>query len=214
MTGWDLLVTIRRRWWVALGGVLATALLGLHVLHAPGVYHQQVDVVFMWPQASKSANTFQYGTQSLINTAGIVGTVVGDTQAGTQPVSDTATLVGEGITHGYSVRLPNSGGQWAYNFDRPMLNVETVGSTPAEVQQMTTAVVARINDELLALQRNEQVRPDLMVRTRLSPPTLNIIYSNGSRTRALAASLLLGVGLTVAVVLAVDRRLRRPAADG
>src|SRR5262249_50377187 len=148
MTLWDALNALRHRWYATLAGAAATMLAALWVMGLPGVYHAQVDVVFMWPQGSQQANTFQYGSQSLINTAGVVGAIGGGSASGAAPVSDTVTLVGEGITHGYSVRLPNAGGQWAINFTSPMLDVQASGSSPAEVQRTLATVIARINTVL------------------------------------------------------------------
>jgi hypothetical protein len=213
VTLWEVFAALRRRWVVAVVGLLVTISAGLYVKQVPGVYHQQVDVVFMWPAVpeNQSENTFQYGTASLIKTAGVIARVVSDRSAGAQTTSDTATLVGQGVTHGYSVRLPNSGGQWAYDFEHPLLSVESVGTSPAEVRATTAAAVARINAELARIQREEGVAPGLMVRTRLSPPTPVMSYGTGSRVRALAVSQLLGFGLTVTLVVGVDRAARRRA---
>jgi len=208
VTPWDVLSALRRRWYVTLSGAVATMLAALWVMMLPGVYHAQVDVVFMWPQGHQHANTFQYGSQSLINTAGVVAAIIAGSASGAQPVSDTVTLVGEGITHGYSVRLPNAGGQWAINFTSPVLDVQASGSSPAEVQGTLAAVIARINAVLHEQQAAEGVPRELMIHTRLSPPTPQLLYGKGSRVRALGATFLIGCGVTVAAALAADRRLR------
>jgi len=54
----------------------------------------------------------------------------------------------------------------------------------------------------------------LMIRTRLSPPTPLMQYSQGSRTRALLVTLIVGSALTLTAVRLVDRRLRRRSATG
>jgi hypothetical protein len=212
VTPWDVLGALRRRWYVTLSGAVATILAALWVMTLPGVYHAQIDVVFMWPQGHQHANTFQYGSQSLISTAGAVGAVVTGSASGAQPVSDTVTLVGEGITHGYSVRLPNTGGQWANNFPSPVLDVQASGSSAAEVQRTLATVIARINAVLHEQQAEEGVPEQLMIRTRLSPPTPQLLFDKGSRVRALGATFLIGCGVTVAAALAVHRRLHIRAA--
>jgi hypothetical protein len=206
-------VAVRRRWWIALLGTVLTAGAAVAVQHAPGVYYEQVDVVFLWPQPPENQeNTFQYGSKTLIQTAGVVARAVGGPEGATT-ASDTATLAGQGVEHGWSVRLPNSGGQWAFNFDQPVLSVEAVGTTPAEVTATAATAMARINAELTALQRAEGVPTSLMIRTRMSPPTPLLQYGQGSRGRAVLGTLLLGVGLTLAAVRLVDRRLRRRETD-
>jgi hypothetical protein len=196
--------------WTALGGAVVTLLMAFHFYSLPGVYGQTVTVVFRWPQLpSSTENALQYGTDSLIKTAGVVATVVGDSKNGAAVTSDTATLIGQGVRHGYSVRLPNYGGQWAYDFRTPVVTVETVGSTPAEVRATMTVVLKRVNDELLLLQRQEGVSSSIMVTTKLSPPSPILTYSMGSRSRAVVITLVLGGGLTTAAVQYLGRRRRR-----
>lgn len=211
-------VVVRRRWWVVLLGIALTAGAGVYVQRAPGVYYQQVNVVFLWPQPPQNQeNSFQYGSSSLIRTAGVVARAVGG-RAEASTVSETATLAGKGVRHGWSVRLPNSGGQWAFDFEQPVLSVEAVGTTPEEAAATTAGVVGRINGELAALQRSERVQASLMIRTRLSPPTPVLQYAGGNRPRALLMSQLVGLILTLTAARLVDGRLRRrrrsaPAAD-
>ena len=207
MTVWDLLGAMRRRWWAALAGISLTFAAAYHVVLLAGVYHQEVNVVFVWPQGPRTSNAFLHGEQTLVSTAGIVGRIVAGDSSNAQVVSDTVTLVGEGIRHGYLVRLPNSGGQWALNFDRPVLDVQAAGSTPQEVQQTIKTVVARINHELEAMQAAAGAPSGVRITTRMSPPSPVLLYSKGSRMRALAATLALGIGLTVAAVTLLDRRI-------
>jgi hypothetical protein len=205
---------LRRCWFVVFAGIVCTLGVSALVQRTPGVYHQQVDVVFTWPQAPDNPeNSLQYGTQSLIKTAGIVATIVAGSTGGNQVVADSATAVGAGIRHGYAVRLPNAGGQWAYNFENPVVRIESVGSNPQEVLATTARAVARVRTALLDLQRDEHVAPARMMQTRLNPADPDVQYSAGSRVRALLVTQILGVGGTaVALHIAARRRQRRAAA--
>ncbi len=198
---------MRRRWWATLTGVCLTGALAFHVALLPGIYHQEVNVVFLWPQGPRTSNAFLHGDQTLVYNAGVVGRVVAGNSSDAQVVSDTVTLVGEGITHGYLVRLPNSGGQWALNFDRPVLDVQASGSSPEEVEQRMATALARINHELEAMQSAAGVPRGVRITTRMSPPSPVLLYSKGSHVRALAATLLLGIGLTLGVVIVLDQRI-------
>lgn len=204
---------VRRGWYVVLAGVVCTLGVSALVHTAPGVYHQQVDVVFTWPQPPNNGeNTLQYGTATLINTAGVVATIVAGSAGGSQVVADSATAVGEGIRHGYTVRLPNAGGQWAYNFEDPALRIESVGSSPQEVVATTARAVARVRAALLTLQQEEHVRPAMMVQTKLNPGLPDVQYSTGSRMRALLVTQILGFGLTATALHVLHVRRRRRAA--
>jgi hypothetical protein len=138
----------------------------------------------------------------------VISKIVGD--HGYAVLSETVNAVGQGLGHGYSISLPNAGGQWALNLSRPILMVGSAASGPEQVQRLTDDAVARIHAELVRRQRDERVAPTRTVRTRLSPPTPTTVNGTGSRGRALVISELLRIGLTIAVALAVDRRLRRP----
>jgi hypothetical protein len=207
---------IRRQWALFVVGVLATLVGGGLAHRAPGVYHERIDVVFLMPaDEGAGQNTFQYSTQSLIGTAGVVARIVQDGRAGGELASENATLIGEGVTHGYSVRLPNSGGQWAYDFESPVLSVETVGRSTAEVEATTSMVLSRITTTLAQMQESEGVPARARIRTRFNPPNQSISFSRGSRARAVGASQLLGLGVTFAAVYFVDGlRRRRSTAAG
>jgi len=205
---WDLPRIVRRNWPVALIGLLTTLLAGFWIVHRPGVYYEQVNVIFVLPDTPNRENPLQSGDANLIRTAGIVARLVSNHWTGPEPVSDSATLLGQGVRHGYSVRLPNSGGQWAYNFDRPQLSVEVVGGSPGAVGSLLTQVLAKVNATLTTLQNDEHVRESLRIQTRLSPPLSSVVYVTGSRIRALAVTEVLGISLTLSAVLAVERRRR------
>jgi hypothetical protein len=206
-------VSIKRRWYVPLIGLAATALTMLGVLNHPGVYHAQVEVIFLAPDRAVDINTFEYVTDSLIDTAGFVGRSMSGTAAGgSAPVSDAVTLVSEGVEEGYSVRLPNVGGQWAYNFTRPVLDIQVAGSSASEVSAKLDELVRRVNSVLRARELSQgPVDPDNMIRTRLNPPDPGVVYSAGSHLRALAATGLLGGGLTLAATRSLDVYLLRRA---
>ena len=205
---------IRRNWPVALVGLLTSLCAGVWIAHSPGVYYEQVNVIFIMPATPDSGNALQNGSDNLIRTAGVVARLVSNDWAGPEPVSDSATLLGQGVRRGYSVRLPNAGGQWAYNFDKPQLNVEVVGTSPAEVRSTMTQVLARVDATLIGLQSSQGVQPALRIQTRLSPPASSVEYVTGSRARAFAAIVALELSLTVAALFALERwRARRRFRD-
>jgi hypothetical protein len=196
---------LRRFWPVALVGLLTSVCAGVWIAHRPGVYYEQINVIFIMPATPDSGNALQNGSDNLIRTAGLVARLVTNDWSGPEPVSDSATLLGEGVRSGYSVRLPNAGGQWAYNFDKPQLNVEVVGTTPAEVRSTMTQVLARVNGTLAGLQDSQSVRPSLRIQTRLSPPSASVEYVTGSRARTFAVTVVLELALTLAALFALER---------
>jgi hypothetical protein len=196
-------------WCVALAGVLITCVCALNFGRTHGVYFSRVTVVFLLPHSSKNPNALQAGNDGLVTLAGAVGKRVSDPETSVKVVSDSVTLPGEGISHGYAVRLPNNGGQWAINYDQPVLDVQAVGTSLQEVSGTVNGVLARIRSELSSMQRAEHVNKYNLVSMRPSPQTPPLYFISGSRIRALGATLLLGTGITIAATIGFGRAVRR-----
>jgi hypothetical protein len=206
MTAWELAAAARRMWAVVLLGLVATAGLLWHVAHVMPVYSGEVTVVLV---SDASGGDLRQVDDGLIITAGVVARRVTDGRpAGV--ASDSVSLVGEGVKHGYSVTLPNRGSQWSRIYDRPELKVQAAGTSVEEVQQTLQVALHRIYDELTSSQADVGVSPANLIRTQLTPTVPDIRAGAGSRTRAGVAALLVGIGCTIAAVVVLDaRRTRR-----
>lgn len=205
MTIWTLISAARRQWPIVLGCVLLT-LAGLFwAATRPGVYYQQVQVVFVPPTPPNSPNAYQRLSGSAILTADRIARELGLDPRSPQPVSPHVSIVDQGIRDGSIVRLPNSGGQWANNFEDPVLDVQVAGSDPGTVSRTSAALVKRIQDRMLADQTAVHVPAGLRISTFLSPPSPPIFYARGSTGRALVAVLVLGLLLTALAVVVADR---------
>jgi hypothetical protein len=209
--------TFLRVWLIVLIGIIATGALTYRTARAPGVFWGQVNVVFVAPVSTLFPNSILTGSESLTITAGVVAKLVGSSVDGGHVASDSVTLYGEGIRHGYSVALPNSGGQYANNFDQPLLDVQAVGADAYEVISTMNRVVADIQATLAQVQKTANSDPSSFIRASPNPSTPQLYYVAGSRIRAVAASVILGLGITVTLAMAVSRadwrRKRRPGDD-
>jgi hypothetical protein len=190
-------------------GLLISVAAGLYLAKRPGVYWSEVTVVLIAPKSAANPNGLSVSSESLIDTAGVLAKMVGSSPPGPAVVSDSVTLVGEGVRHGYGVRLPNSGGQFATNFDRAALDVQAAGTTVAEVSGTLNRVLNTISDDLDRLQSDAGVAKVNLIRTQLSPQTAPIYYQTGSKTRALAITLVLGGGLSWSLAWFIGRRYRQ-----
>ena len=198
-----------RRWaaFVVVLGLLLTVAIAYRVVHKPGVYWAQTDVVFLPPTSGLYPNTLVSTSEGVIALAGVVGKMVDPDAIAARVVSPTVRLANQGIRHGWSVTLPNDGGQWANNFDKPLLDVQAVGSTAAEVSGTVSRLIGQINLTLSGLQA--QVPPVDRVRTELIPSQVQVFYDPGRRLRALAASLAIGVAATAVAAGYLRRRVAR-----
>jgi hypothetical protein len=213
VTIWDLMSVLRRRWIVVLVGLAVTAGAVQAISGRPGVFYQQVDVIFIAPTGA-DGNALQNVSDSLIDTAGVVGAIL--KEGNDSPVSSSsATLVGRGVTRGYSITLPNQGGQWASNFDRPVLDVQVVGPSEADVQLLTRQAVRQIDEALTGLQDRYRVGRAERITTQVNPRFPILIHDRGQPTRAVAVAGMLGLLVTVGAALQVERfrrGRRRPTA--
>ena len=207
MTIWDLFAACWRRWLVLLVGLVVTAAFsGLIVARAPGVYFSQVDVVFLASQTARNPNALASPSETLIMAAGIVLNKVIEGEKIPATSSTDVTMVDQGILRGSMIRLPNAGGQWANNFNKPVLDVQAAGDSPEIVLAELDSAIERIRDVLYEQQKALGVLDINMIQTQLSPEVPQVHYLKGPRLRAAAVSIVLGIGLTLAVVVLVDNR--------
>jgi hypothetical protein len=188
---------------VGAAGVLAKE------VHKPGVYWSDVHVRFVAPTSLTRENGLQVAGQSLIMTAGAVGQMVDDTN-GPRPASPDATLAGLGIRSGWSVTLPNSGGQYQNYFADPYLDVQVVAPTAAQVTETVQRLVQQIQDGLTKLQKDAHVAPADRISSSVLPLSVApIYYAHGSHSRAILASLVILCGLTTVGFVTASRLSRR-----
>jgi hypothetical protein len=194
---------------VCLSGVLITAGLSYRVLHKPGVYLAQVNVLFLPPKSGLQPNALLSNSESLVSVAGAVGKMVDPDPTASHIVSPMVNLANEGVRTGYSVSLPNDGGQFANNFDRALLNVQVVAPTATQAVGTTQRLVDEINSKLTTWQDDNQVPAIDQIQTSLNPARIQEFHLTGSRVRAGLATIGLGLALTVAAMIVLPRRLAR-----
>ncbi len=206
MTARDLLVAALRRWYVVLlGGVLTVGALYVVTKQAP-VYWTQYNVLLVGPSGAQQTTILDdpvYGLQPLV---GVLATDFNDGEPPLLTGDVAATIVGEGYREGVQVRTPNLGTQWRPLFPANYLDVQVAGSSPETVSATARATSLRISVLLEELQ--DEMNAPLNLRARAVPSSKDpTVYAvTGSRSRALAATGLSGMAITLAVLLALERR--------
>jgi hypothetical protein len=211
----DVLGLMARRWYILVLGLLLTAAVGLSLERTSGVYWARADVLFLADESSAGDNPLQNQTDSVIHFASVVQQSIGESSVQLKLSSPNATLQGSGIREGYVARLSDSGGQWASSFNRAVIEVEVVDSSPEEVRRVLDGVLGRISDATEQVQREAGVDPAAFITVDTADDEASIGYmgsTRGSRIRGLAVVALVGGTLTLIAAAAVDRaRLRRVA---
>ncbi|MEV8182571.1 hypothetical protein [Specibacter sp. NPDC078692] len=204
MTRLELFRLLVRRWYVVLLIAVLTAFgIGM-VRHPQAVYYTNVNVMFLPPDG-----VLMDQTESLINFAALIERQYNQGQAPLRLSSNDATLYGAGVRSGSSVALYDIGGQWQTNFNRPVLQVEVVGPTKADVQDQIETILARIHAISVQTQQAAGVLPLQMIRNTVSPDPPVISAVQGNRLRATAGIVCLGLVLAVGTSYLVDRILQR-----
>lgn len=211
MTVLRLLQLSRRAWYVVIAGLALTGLAVGWVETRSGVYYGQVDVVFLRPVNRAVPNGLSVNSASVIATAGVVERTVNAGGADTRVVSEQVTILGMGLRQGELIRLPNSGGQWANNFDRALLDVEVVDTTAAGAQERLQSAIRRIVETLDRIQDDAAVPEAVRIHTQLSPAAPHVSYQTGNTKRAAVMTALLGLALTWTALIGVEVRHRRRA---
>jgi hypothetical protein len=192
---------------VTLLGICASLLAACVELGAHGLYASEVQVWFVAPKSTENPNGLQISGDSLVMTAGAVRRMVTNSDPPRTSAADVP-LSGEGVKRGYSVTLPNTGGQWTNRFTNAYLDVQVVDSNAPAVSTKTRQLIAEINASLAALEQRAQVAQVNQIRTQVVPASggIPVHHEHGSRMRALLATIALGLGLTLGARTYVTRR--------
>lgn len=214
MTARDFLAALYRGWYVVLVGMVLTAALAHSVQTSRGVYWAHVEIFLVGPRAGYEPNAFIISPDSLIATAGLIQRDVTGVAATARVVSDAVTLPGQGVEAGTLTRLLNEGGQWANNFSRPVLDVQTVDATATGASLRMQKEVRAITARLETRQRNAGAPPEDWITVRLVPSIPQATYVHGDQRRGFAGALLVGALATMGSVFAVELMRRRRTLAG
>lgn len=209
MTIWELLRALVRRWYVCLlAGALALG--GTYVVRQQdGVYWTRAEVTFLAPTSEINPNVLRVTSSDLIIAAAVVAKRINGNLVWNKLADPATTLVGQGVRDGWSVRLPDYGGQWSRVYSRQVLDVQVTGPTEQAVRDRLADLFAQIDGELALLQ--EGSRSSDLITTMVVPQTPAVYHVTGRPMRAVVMIWVLCGGAALAVVGIWESRVRRPA---
>ena len=147
-----------------------------------GVYYTRTQIVFLAPSSSFYPNTLATQSEDIIDTAGVVAKKVTGPDPETKYASPDVTLIGIGIRDGWSLVVPDTGGQWGTNFQSQILNLDIVAPDRATVLQRQTTMLRRVQDELANFSERH-VEPINDITMTTAPRSTVIYHVGGSRPR-------------------------------
>lgn len=208
MTSTDLVVAALRRWYVVLVGAVVSLGCVYVATHQTPVYWSQVNIMLIGPKDPEFPNYLEDPRFTLYP---LVGVVVSDVNGG-EPAMLTAStetnMVGQGITDGVQVRVPNLGSQWRFDTTSSHIDLQVAAPTPSEVTRRTDATVSRVAAALDARQDEMGISDVMRVTSRAATKEPTIYQVGGNRIRAAAASGMSGAAVTFALVYWLERRRR------
>lgn len=181
-----------RRWLLHACAVFVVAVLVDLLVPAPQpVYAIDARLVLTAPNSFGNGNRLQADPGELIMFAAAVDRIYDGRPSGPRLASPDATLWGMGVRDGSRVTLPDQGGQWVSTYDRPYLRVEVVSPSPEVAQQRFEDITTRLTQIIAERQRAAEVGTTAKVTVDLTPPDPQVLAVSGSRSRQLAAGVVL-----------------------
>lgn len=209
MAIWDVLQALWRRWYVLAGALVLGVVASYFAVTAQGVYWSRAEVTFLAPTSAINPNALRTTSSDLIIAAGAVAKRVNGNATWNQMADPAATIVGQGVLDGWSVQLPNHGGQWSRVYPRQVLDVQVSGPTAEVVRERQQTLLDRIDAELAGLQ--EGVAPTDLITTKVVPARPPVYYMHGDKARALLMVwVLVGAGVLTAIQILEPRAARQP----
>jgi hypothetical protein len=208
MTTDQLLKILRRRWYVLIVGLTCTIAALLVFSEREKVYFAHTDAVFEAPGAPTMAGVNSGFSESLTYFAGVVERAVDGHSDFGRLSSPTATLYGIGVHQGKSVALADRGGQWVHVFDRPVLSIQVVDSSPERVAAVMAAAVSDIVSTAESMQSASGAPPNTHVTVTTTPEQPQIVsfgQTLAGKVKGVVSMAVLGFGLTATVACLVDR---------
>jgi hypothetical protein len=211
MTSATLLRLMARRWWVILIGLSLTAGTFVGLQRDGGAYATDATVIFIAPGDRGVGEVSDGYLGSLVDFAAVIER---EFHGGKQSdrLAENASLFGAGVNQGYRVLLVNSGSQWETSFAKPALAINIVGPSEDWVVSTLDTVTARIATLAAERQSTTGVDSTHTITTERVPTAAVVRHlgtSRGTLARAMVAFAAVGLGLSVAAAVAIDRGMAR-----
>lgn len=193
-----------RRWYVVVAVLMLFVPLALHANSVRGVYWMKYDVVFLLPAGASDNNALRNGASNIVFYAAMIQRQYASTHKVVKVQTNGAPLYGSGVRSGVSMYLPDTGGQWQSNFNRPAITVEVVGETEAEANLLASTTAREIREMALKPQADLGVVPKAYISTTTNPERPAAGYVDVRNKRAVGAIALVAFGAATGLAVLVD----------
>lgn len=217
MTVKDMIGLALRRWYVFAVAV-ACASLSIVALNSSNlVFVAQTEFVMVAPGASADFDAPGETRETLVAFADVVVRQLNADDPTEHLSSPSSSMFGNGIRHGVSARLSDSGTQWKSAFQSPVISVQVVDSSDRGVQQQLDAISTRIVRITHDIQQSSGAKPSSFIHAATDPTRIVISSFGPTRTSKIKAyAVLTAVSLCISMIIAVgmDQRVSRRQRNG
>ena len=211
MTSYDVALALLRRWWaLAIGIALTFGSVAVGARSDP-IYWTTYDVNLVAPDRSGAAYSRAAAPYGVTAVAGVLEVLLAGNPTGAAAATQQVPIFGLDHKTGFDVRAKDKGLQWSRDYVAA-LTVQISAPSRDAVLSQVEELGRSAQKDLLELQDDQQVPPKERL-TLESPEAVEILEIKPSRIRAVAGTVVLGLGLSVFLTVVIDRGLmarRRP----
>ncbi|WP_104091149.1 hypothetical protein [Arthrobacter sp. GMC3] len=209
MTVDKLIQLCAKRWYVFIV-VLTCATAAIFGLNTNvRLYTAQVEFIMVSPGTSVNFGMADETRVSLVNFADIVVREFNDKTPTYSLSAPKASLFGNGIRDGISVRLADSGTQWSPSFGTPVITVQIISSSPDQVLAKLDEISTRIQDLTSKIQSDIGASPATFIKADFDRTSIDIHSFGPTRAGKLKAEVtIIAVAFCLSTIIAefIDRR--------
>jgi O-antigen ligase len=197
-----------RRLVAVVGALLIAALGTAALLRGPTVYTARAEIAFSPPVSLSSTAPYLHYVERMIEYTTLVSREYNDRYPTVQLSSPRATLSGNGVRDGISVRPSTTGPQWEPDFDRSVIVVTVNAPSAEEAMDRVAEAVVRAERVSTDLQDRASVPARQRITSSSNPHDIELVHAGRS-----AASTALGAGVLAVVAVALATALTRRPTD-
>ncbi|NVM94400.1 O-antigen ligase family protein [Arthrobacter sp. AETb3-4] len=193
---------MRRRWYVATVVLLLAIPATVLAWSVPGVYYAEFDLHFVAPAGATKHNPLRTEPSSVVKYAALVERMYVSEHPNAPILPTRAPLYGTGLRDAQAVYLPNAGGQWQTNFNRPTVTVEIVKQNRDDVMAAAEEITKGIS--AIAIENQKELGVWSKSQITVQPDAVGVAYLSARGKYAVVGAGLLALGLSVGAAFLFD----------
>lgn len=191
-------LALHKNWFVAIVAIALVLGLAPRITAVQGLYWMKFDVVFLLPPGASDHNALRNSASNIVPYTAMIERQYESRHPVVHLETNGAPLYGSGLDVGLAASLPNSGGQWQTNFNRPAISLEIIGTTSEQVMDQAQQAIQSIRELADESQDEMGVVRRSFITTQVNPEQPSVQYIDVRTRRAYMGLGLLALGAGIA----------------